>query len=278
MVSLSHWLDDIVDGRGGIDVMRYYKKKCMMMKIKKAKGNYDYGLNLEDSKTIFKGIYKKLIVGHTDITFYHKLIEQIDGAVTLTGKENYLYFSLNRIAAGSVMYGPNVDVGIRRKILEQHNLRLIDLIRAEADSNRSWYTAVENKLNEIRADSTVGNHFLGLTTKTVQEMAMASEGGKLIFAYSILYSLLYSPLLYFHNAKREIKYDELVALDSSAVNDEVITSWLSDIKGLLSRDDAPFDPRKKSRLEQLRIAYRCFLPGLPPKAANAFKAIYDPDE
>ncbi|MFQ5852927.1 MAG: hypothetical protein ACE5JU_20395 [Candidatus Binatia bacterium] len=264
MVGMSHWIDDLVDGREELDV---YKR------LARAEG---FGLTLHGAEEVFKGTYKDIVVNHTNREFFDTLIQGIENSAQLPENRQYLFFSLNRVAVGSAIFGPKVRYDARQELLEGHNSKVEEMIRNEDPGGRDpWYQDVLSLLTDMRADpDNLGKVLLGLTTKTVQEMAMASEGLRVCFALSVLYSLLYAPLLYFHDVDGELECNEIVPLETFDVSYHAIIPWLQRMRDLIRRDDAPRDLRRDSRLEQLQMAFLCFKPNLPPVAIHALEKVY----
>ena len=267
MVGVSHWLDDLVDGRG---------EQKLYQRIKKEK---DFGLDIENAENVFRNIYTAMIFNNTSKKFYKKLLAKIMATTPIPDNRKYLFFSLNRVAVGATIFGPKLKETRREKILETHNSVLATLVLKEnSDPKNVWYRDLSNLLTEMIADeSGIGNILLGLTTKTVQEMAMASEGLRVCFAQSVAYSILYAPLLYFHDADGELACNEMVPIENFDVNYDSICPWLADLAALIDRADAPDDPRKDSRREQLKMAFRCFSPNLPALAKDTLAEVYDPE-
>ncbi len=266
MVGLSHWIDDLVDGRGELEVYNKLKKEP------------EFGLALEGAEEVFDRICNEIIANHTDHQFYKKIVAQINLCAP-TDNRKYLFFSLNRVAVGAAIFGPNVRKVDRKKLLEAHNAMVVNLIKEEKTpaGSESWFRDVINSIQDMRNEpSELGQVLLGLTTKTVQEMAMGSEKFDVCFARSVLYSLLYAPLLYFHDREGELACSEMVSLDLFDVSYDAIFPWLRDMRKLIERNDAPKDPRISSRLEQLKMAFYCFGPQLPQVAKSALADIYNP--
>lgn len=267
MVGASHWLDDLVDGRGELQIYNRLAKE------------EDWGLSLDRAEEIFARIFKDIIVKHTDEHFYLKFVKHIRDSVLLPENRPYLFFSLNRVAIGAAIFGPRVKQSLRESLLEQHNSRIENLIRREqqqAGRDRfAWYDQLLQLLTAMKADPDgLGKLVLGLMTKTVQDMAMASEARHVCFGRSVVYSALYAPLLYFHDVDRELEYHEIVPLESLDVHYEDVVPWMEQLDALIEDDET--DTRRESRRAQLRMAFRCFRPNLPEVARDALRDIYDP--
>lgn len=264
MVGASHWLDDLVDGRSEV---RVYQR---------LKDEEEFGLILKDAREIFELTYRDIVVNHTNDDLYVDLFNGIEKCAQLPENKKYLFFSLNRVAVGAAMFGPKLNDIDRMKLLEAHNSRLADMIREEDPGGKDrWHQSLVTLLTDMRADPNgLGQILLGLTTKTAQEMAMASEHHPVCFPLSVLYSLLYAPLLYFHNIDRELIRREMVRLKTFHVGFVHIVPWLEQMRDLIERKDAPRDTRRNSRLQQLEMAFRCFEPDLPRAARCALEDIY----
>ena len=284
MVAVSHWLDDLVDGRNEVAILRSLRRFGSVKKLglfgKRKKVRDDYGLkaekgDIEHSKELFEHVYKKLIIRYTNKEFYRLLLQKIENDSAALGQNTkYLFWALYRVALGSVIFGPKVRKTDREHLLQKHNEKLIKLVDA-SPAKDSWKEEVKSILNDMQTTS-VGKILLGLTTKTVQEMAMAGEAeGDVNFALSLLYSLLYAPLLYFHDVEGELEQGEIVPLDAFDVNYDLIISWISDLKDLCE-DDRVKDDRRNYRLLQLEMAYFCFEDRLPESVAAALAPFYVP--
>lgn len=267
MVGASHWLDDLVDGRGERQVYRQLAKLD------------HWGFSLEDAEEVFGRIYRKIMVNHTDEEFYLTFVKHVQDSALLPENRPYLFFSLNRVAIGAAMFGPRVKQNRREALLDQHNSHIESLIRREKqDAGRdrlAWYDELLDLLTAMKADPDgLGKLVLGLMTKTVQDMAMASEAHHVCFARSVVYSALYAPLLYFHDVDGELEFQEIVPLEAFDVNYEDIVPWMEQMDALIDTDHT--DTRRDSRRAQLRMAFRCFRPNLPEVARDALRDIYDP--
>lgn len=265
MVALSHWLDDLLDGRSEVITFR---------KLTELDEDYGFDLansNLQNSESLFEYVYEQEIIRHTSKEFYTALLPKIRQCAVLPQNTKYLFWSLFRVAAGAVIFGPRVHKTDRKAILDKHNQKLLRLAE-DSPATNEWKRDLRTILQDMQA-SEIGEILLGLTTKTVQDMAMASENRDVNFALVILYSLLYAPLLYFHDVTPEVETQEIVALDTFDVNYDVIIPWLSDIRGLCE-DQGIEDDRRRYRLQQIEMAYLCFEKKLPAAVANGLRAVY----
>lgn len=275
MVALSHWLDDLVDGRNEAVTFRKLRKL-----------GRDYGLNaansdIDNSEDLFKLVYRKLIIRYTNEQFYKELLKKIKESVVLGQNTKYLFWSLYQVAIGAVIFGSRVRETDREDVVDKHIQKLVRLVES-SKADGGWKKDVTNILHDMQK-TLVGQTLLGLTTKTVQDMAMASEGEDVDFALSLLYSLLYAPLLYFHDIGEELECGEMIPLDAFDVNYDLIIPSLWKIRELCEREledpeGGVKDVRRDYRLQQLEMAYYCFESSLPKSVAKALKPIYDPTE
>lgn len=261
MVAVSHWLDDLLDGRN----------EAITFQI--LKGLPNFGLPVRDShvetpEKMFEAIYNRLIIQHTDPFFYDALIQQINQAAVSDHNRRYLYFGLNRVAIGSVIFGPKIHRENRDHARDRHIEALEQLIGSRGE----WSEEVGRLIRKIR-NHEVGKILLSLTTKTDQEIAMASEEEDVNFALTLLYSLLYAPLLYFHDIDDELDYGEMVAVDAFDVNHDIVVPWLKECRRL-SQDDRVNDRRKSYRLQQMEMAFNCFAGKLPQPVRDTLAEIY----
>jgi hypothetical protein len=265
VVALSHWLDDLLDGR----------REHAVVRALRCNDGYDFGLqdgNLNSApgrkpKDVFRALYQREIGRYTDRDFYYKLEEMIETfAVDVDGNRPFMYFGLNRVAAGAAMFSPRVGRLARRELLGEHNRTLLAL----ANGRQGWHGRIHSLLVDMNRGGP-GRILLGLTTKTVQELAMSSEGIALKFPLALLYSVLYAPLLYFHDVADETQFGEMMPLDSFDVAYDEIIPWLEEIRRLCREAD---DNRKDERFQQVEMAYRCFEPQLPEPVRDVLEPIY----
>ena len=276
MVAASHWLDDLVDG---MDVPKLFKR------LRGWKDEYyglgwagsNYTARTERYKEVFKEIYYKPIKNYTYRRFFDDLVEAIDNAAARDENKEYMYFGLNRVALGAIIFSR--DVKEREDVLKKHNEAIIDRVkrveRVKGDNDLS--EAVCSLLSEMQ-ETDLGRSLIGLTTKTVQEVAMASEEQPLDFPLSVLYGLLYAPLLYFHDKDQEVKEGEISPLHDFEGDYKEIVPWLQKIQGLCKEAS---DERKEDRMKQIRVAYLCFSESFPEEVKKEFKKaefkkVYDP--
>lgn len=265
IVGLSHWLDDLMDGRRETHVIRVLRSK-EGFDFRVSGGAFD---GSRTQKELFTKLYRNEICRYTDGAFYSALVAKIEGyAVRVGGNKEFMYFGLNRVAAGAAMFSPKISDAVRMKLCECHNQALLALI----GTKNKWQEDIRALLVEMDGeDGSPGRILLGLTTKTAQELAMSSEGAEIDWALSVLYSVLYAPLLYFHDADDELECGEMLPLDKFDVDYDQVTDWLSEVRALC--EDAN-DRRVKQRFEQLAMAFRCFAPRLPESVRERLEHIY----
>ncbi|MCK5564291.1 MAG: hypothetical protein KAJ07_03520 [Planctomycetes bacterium] len=269
MVAASHWLDDLAD-RTGLHVFKQIKKGQLLSGEKR------------ESFELFERIYKPLITKHTDRTFYEQLVSMISSACIFPFNRKNIFLGLNRVAYGSVIFSPKISEEIRRVILDDHNVFLKDW-NVEGPG-KCFENKVEELLDEIVGGGESGSILLGLTTKTAQEIAMSSECHEMNVSLSILYSLLYAPLIYYHNIEEEIKGNEMVSLQAFDTDFDLWIPWLDKTRDVI---DFVWDPkcsylsdyelekkRKELRLQQIQMAYKCFEPKLQGYIRDGLKDIY----
>lgn len=273
MVAASHWLDDLVDGR---EELRIYAR------IRKAHAcifSHDEDTALQG----FELIFHKVVVQHTDKEFYDCLVKDIRNQTTVPLNCAYLFSGLNRVGVGSLLFSPKIGPEERRALLQAHNKALVQRITESGPppgtsdvDGRRWLEDVKEFLNKLeRGPDEMGDVLLGLTTKTVVEISMASEGPNVYFPLAVLYSLLYAPLLYFHDIDPEIESEEMGVLETFDVNFEALSGWLPRIRKLIER--VP-DERKESRLLQAQMAYNCFKEFIPKFMREEFQEVYIPSQ
>jgi len=271
IVGLSHWLDDLFDGC----------RETAVVKALRRDGKFSFGVpanNLDPDtvQELFQRLYRREIVQHTEPRVYRALLERIVWAAPLDDNMKYVYFGLVRVGAGAVMFSPKISHTIRGRFRRSHNKALRRLVAADTAVDTAWRIEVVGLLQEIdQGLGSPGQILLSLTTKTVQELAMSSEPVAVNFPLSVLYSILYAPLLYFHDVDDEVEQREMVALDNFDVNVDCVIEWLRTARALC-HDPRAHDKRSQERSQQLEMAYRCFAPKLPQFVREAMEEIYLP--
>lgn len=271
IVALSHWLDDLLDGRDEIRVYRESKNWADSVS----------GLDLRENRRMFDQFYRSIVVDYTDPAFYDALVDGIEKSVVLRANLPYLYFGLNRVAIGSALFSPRVPYKARRTMLRSHGSMLGQLVASEYKGQRGeWFKSLTELLSEMQVrEDRLGHYLLGLTTKTSQEMGMASERRPVEFALSVLYSLLYAPLLYFHDIADEVEVGEMAALETFVVDYEAVIPWIRTVRGLITdtkdgTNGAPVDDLYDSRALQIKMAFRCFETHLPQVGNEQLVEVY----
>lgn len=267
LVGLSHWLDDLVDGRKEHYVLKRLPKNDMDKFMRKAFG--------KDAKEVFDEIYGGLIKRHVrGADVWAKVGAAIEKR-RLPDNESYLYAGMNRVAIGSIMFSPRVEKKKRNAVMEIHNYVVREQAIKEAPTE--FRAAVKRVLEEMDSDDAmIGKALIALTTKTVQEISMGSEGHRVNGTLSLLYSLLYAPLLYFHDIDAELDEGEMTALESFDVGYERIIPWLRMIRNIIDMMGEEFDDRHEGRGLQLEMAFRCFEDVIPKVARDELREIYCP--
>lgn len=266
MVGLSHWLDDLLDGR---------EERAIYDRIVAAEAwDRVFSADETDARGAFELIYRDVVVTHTDKAFYDRLVKAVAAQSEVPNNVRFLFSSLNRVAVGAMLFSPKFPAEDRKSLLNRHNLALAETIRkcAPPAANPLWKDKVTRLLNQLeRGPDELGDALMGLTTKTVLEMGMASEGPDVELPLSVLFSLLYAPLLYFHDIDGEIETGEMAAVNPFDVNYEAVIPWLEQIVALIQERH---DERLDSRLLQMEMAFHCFESCLPDVAKKRLKAIY----
>jgi hypothetical protein len=268
MVAASHWLDDLVDGREELGIHARTRHHS----------DWIYSHDEEKASRAFDLIYRKIVKQHTDLEFYTRLVREIRNQTTVPMNCAFLFSGLNRVGLGSLLFSPKIDPTHRREMLNAHNLAFVRQVTESEPpvdtgvDGRKWLEDVKTFLNRLeRGPDEMGDLLLGLTTKTVAEISMASEGPNVYFPLAALYSLLYAPLLYFHDIDPEIESQEMGVLEAFDVNVEALCGWMNKVRSLIER--VP-DERKESRLLQAEMAYNCFRDFVPKFIRDEFKEAY----
>lgn len=260
MVAASHWLDDLIDGRSEVSAL----------------GRIRSGPPLSDEEdeavALFTHIYKPLIIKHTSKAFYAEFYNELLHACPFPFNRKYLLLGLNRVAYGAVVFSPKISADDRMRILDKHNVFLKDW---NDERTSDFARAVEDLLDQIAQSWEAGRILLGLTTKTVQEVAMSSEGRELNIGLSILYSILYAPLIYYHNIGSELAEGEMVSLQSFDTDYDLWIPWIERALQII-RQFGDGD-RTTTRLQQIEMTYLCFEELLPRRVGAELKGIFVPD-
>lgn len=259
MVAVSHWLDDLVDGRNELFVWKQLQNGTPLSDKK------------EEAERLFRQIYRPLIVKYTDRKFYDRLYDKICEACPLPYNLKYILLGLNRVAYGSVIFSPKLAPVQRRCVLDDHNVFLKDW-NVEG-VGKDFENEVENILDHIAVGDDAGPILLGLTTKTVQEVTFSSESCALNVGLSILFSILYAPLIYYHNIIQELKNGEMIPLQAFDTDSDLWIPWLKRTRKAIDTFGYS-DERKQIRIKQIEMAYRCFEPMLPEFIRPELAKIY----
>lgn len=272
MVGVAHWLDDLVDGRAVIQL----KPRLPEIETFLRSDSLDQMLDVQKNEELFDKLYERLVTAYADKSLYERLKEEIKGAVPQTKaashKLGWPFFGLNRVALGAILFSPFVYDTDRKRLLDLHNIALCELARRSAVEAQWEDPELEKTLNDMR-ESPVGSVLLGLTTKTTQEIALSSEDSAQPFFVSLLHSLVYAPLLYYHDIGQEIQCGEMLQLPQLDVNVELALIWLPKLRNLDKVIDR-WDPRANFRAQQLEMAYRCFEHTVPTTISELLRPVY----
>lgn len=258
MVATSHWLDDLVDGRNEIMIWKQLQNSPSLSD------------NQEQAEKLFQQIYQRIIIKHTDRQFYNQLYEQICASCTFKFNRKYMFLGLNRIAYGSIIFSPKISYSQRVETLDKHNVFLKEW---NDEDKGDFEKEAENILDEIAGSGEAGSILLGLTTKTVQEVAFSSENHEMDISLSILFSILYAPLIYYHNIVQELQNDEMIPLQAFDTDFDVWVPWLRRTRKAINTFENG-DGRQQMRLKQIEMAYKCFEPLLPSPIAAEICDVY----
>jgi len=264
MVGVSHWLDDLVDGRNELFI---YKR---LQKYKSLQHDPPLSDEIEHAKKLFTQIYRPLIVKYTDPNFYERLYDEICDCCSLSFNRKYMFLGLNRVACGAAIFSPKLTHAQRMRILADHN----DFIKVwNVEEKGDFENEVEKLIDKIAVGNEAGPLLLGLTTKTVQEIALSSEKSELNIGLSILLSILYAPLIYYHDIVQELENDEMIPLQAFDTDSDLWIPWLRNTCEILNKFKDE-DERHTMRIKQIEMAYRCFKPMLPEHIKAELEKIY----
>lgn len=274
MAAVSHWLDDLVDGRNELLVYEQLQEHKRL--------HSDPPLSDDEilSKKLFSKIYRPLITKHTDRHFYDRLYHKISESCLLPYNHKCMLLGLNRVACGAVIFSPKLIPEQRWDVLTDHN-NFLKLWNIEGPG-KDFENAVEDLIDAISVGDEAGPVLLGLTTKTVQEIALSSERCELNVGLSILLSILYAPLVYYHDIIEELANDEMVPLQAFDTDSDLWIPWLKEAYRIVKtygpqehqQLKKKIDERHEMRLKQIEMAYRCFEPKLPKHIRSRLREIY----
>lgn len=265
MVAVSHWLDDLVDGRNEVAVFNRIQDGPELS------GDPEAGKEQNGAAgRLFEHIYRPLVRKHTDKHFYDLLDRKIRKSCRFAYNHEYMFLGLNRVAYGSVIFSPKITEDQRADLLTKHNV----FLKTWNVEREGFAKEVEEIIDEISRGGAVGSILLGLTTKTVQEVAMSSEGNRLNIGLSILYSILYAPLVYYHNMIQELEHKEMVPLEAFDTDYDIWIPWVQSAREAIDKFGG--DERKEGRTRQTEMAYKCFRPMLPRHIRSKLRPIYMP--
>jgi hypothetical protein len=254
MVTLSHWLDDLLDGRSETEILELLLKGPSLSDKE------------EEAKRLFQLLYQGLIQRHTNRDFFEQIYRKITESCSLEYNTRYVLLGLNRVAYGSVIFSPRISQEKSRQVLTRHNI----FLKEWNVETSPFKVKVERILDEICV-SDVGRILLGLTTKTVQEVAMSSEDKELDVSLSILFSILYAPLLYFHDVDHELEANEILPLFKFETDYDLWVPWLKKVRETIEQSD---NDRLDLRLQQMEMAYNCLSKFIPKSIQEELVKVY----
>ncbi|MHC4222316.1 MAG: hypothetical protein ACYST9_07835 [Planctomycetota bacterium] len=269
VVAASHWLDDLVDGRNEVEVCKQLQNGSTSINDI-LDGNKE--VNVRKVEELFEQIYRPLIIKHTDCKLYDQLYGMLCKSCTQEVNIKYMLLGLIRVAYGSVIFSPKIPNKERWEILNKsHN---VFMKQWNNENKGNFEKEVESILTKLAVgdENEAGPILLGLTTKTVQEVAMSSEQDELDISLSILFSILYAPLIYYHNIQQELENYEMIPLQAFNTESDLWIPWLA--KSRKAIDDFDASDRKQMRIKQIEMAYRCFEPKLPKYIRSELREIY----
>lgn len=262
ITALIHQLDDIVDSGHARDIFTALQQYSA----------YGPPMKVHNSRGVFRCIYKDLITDHMDDDVYLRMIRMIDHMAPGRSNRRFLYWGLNRLGIGAVMFSPLVDECDRETVLCAHNAVLMRMI----PKKHAWERKLRALLGRMRKER-VGNILLGLTIKTVMECIISIESGPFSFPLSLMRSILFAPLIYLCNAREEVERGEMVALPEFETKFGRIIGWLEELK-VLCEETRELDDRFLERTWQLEMVFRCHEQSFPKYAREGLRHIYVMDE
>ena len=92
----------------------------------------------------------------------------------------------------------------------------------------------------------------------------------------------WAPLIYYHNIRLEVDRNEMIPLQPFDTDYDLWVPWLKDTRAAIdSIEGAEYQEdvaRKEARAAQIRMAYQCFQPLIPPHIERELRGIYLKDE
>jgi len=236
----AHWFDDICDSGQLTGIKKFLMKQ-------------DRAPEVVD------------IIKYNRISFLNKFNNQ-----------NALSEIINKMKKNNGRDNPYFDIGIKRVILGSV---IFEGGNVSAFARRNHKQILNEYIENITLDD-FEEIFIDLTTKTTQEIWMGVEDPTPVFDLTFLYSLLYSPALFYHDQQEEILWrelkgewsvpDKLIEINTKSVGHiELVGSKLN----IYYNDRPDLDDRFLLRIWQIRAVYGSFVSVMPADVRDAYESV-----
>lgn len=216
----AHWFDDLFD-RG---INSGHLRRSMIS----TKGSDDYQMLSRVDRR-----FDDMIRAVTDVAQHHDFVSQ----------------ALDRLMLGALIFR---DDKAASKATAIH----LKLVRRRLTEDAEW----DLKKDVAEFVGKQGNEpFIHLTAKTVQELWFGCESEKHPFGYTLLFSILYGPALYYHNDAQEVTCREMaekMGISGPLPDLTAVSSMIKEVALLISR--YTHDTRKPLRKIQIRTVANSF--------------------
>src|SRR5262249_28423173 len=134
MVGVSHWLDDLVDGREAVGIRR------MLRGLGEAEWNELWSCTgPEKPLDLFRRFYRSVVIASTSQPLFERLENLIKEHVKLEENLPLVLYGLNRVALSAAIFDPGTPADERDGLISRHNLNLVETIRNDkVEVDKAW--------------------------------------------------------------------------------------------------------------------------------------------
>lgn len=197
------------------------------------------------------------VLNHID-TRYHNIINTV---AKIPLHSIFVQTVLYRLILGSIIFKKNQSARAATKIHLEYIIRTLK-------SEVKW--SLQNDVIKI-VENTENATFIHLTTKTVQELWFACESERHPFGYTMLYSILYGPALYYHNVSHEIACGEMaeqMGASGPLPGFDKVANMIEEVGAIIARYNE--DKRRMFRKMQILTMANSFQMVLDERIRNAY--------